>query len=776
MSTVLAERPRYRPRPSILRGLGQLTVRHSRAVLLAAGVVVVLAGWFGASATGKLSNGGYVARSGEAAQVEQTLGRVFGSRTPNLILLARTDRGVDDPAAVAAGRALTERVARMPGVGQAVSYWTTADPNLRGRDGRAAVVAVLLDGDEDRAQRTAHQVVARITGSQGVLTVSATGEAEVNAELRERSDRDLTRAELLAAPVILVILLLVFRTPLAAVLPFVVGVVAVVLTLAILRMVAAFTPVSVFALNLTTALGFGLAIDYSLFFIVRFREERRVRAEVAEAVSATVCAAGRTVLFSALTVAVCLSALLVFPLYFLRSLAYAGIPVVAAAGVTAVILLPAVLLLCGRWLERGDVTAPLRRMFARRLAVGSPRPVGADVAGRPLWGRIARVVVAHPLLTAAPVTAGLLVLVAPFLHARFGLTDDRVLPSSAAAYRTARAVEANFHSGALNPVTVLLSGAGSDRAGLGDYVARLSAVPHVAHVDGPLGRYVNGRADSAQPDTPAAAPQSFVRDGLQRLSVVTTVQPYSAEGERLVHSIRSLAAPGVVRVGGLAAVFVDTKAQISKRLPYALGLIALTMFVLLFLFTGGLLVPVKALVFNALSLTASFGATVYIFQDGHLKWLVGDFVAPGYLDVTVPVLMFCVAFGLSMDYELFLLSRIREEYAAHGDNTRAVVAGLTKTSGLISAAALLVGAVLVVLATSGISLLKLLGVGLFLAVLVDALLIRGVLVPSFMQLAGRANWWAPPVVRRLHARLGIRESQWSPGPDPAPDLPAQRGD
>ena len=750
MARHLPPTPSRRP---LLARVADFVIARRALVLLAALAVAGVAGWWGSGAVGSLSNGGYVARSPEITGAERALRNDFGIETPNLVLHVTTPGPVDDPAVAAAGRAFTDRVRGARGVDHADSYWTTGDPALRARDGRSAVVLVRLAGDEDRAQRTATALVPRLTGRQGDLVVTATGEAEVNAELAHQSDRDLVRAELLATPIVLLLLLLVFRTPLAALLPFGVGVLAVVLTLAILRALSTVTAVSVFALNLTTALGFGLAIDYSLFVLVRYREERERGADVTAALRTTVRTAGRTVLFSAVTVATCLSALLVFPLYFLRSLAYAAVPVVLAAGLAAIVVLPAALALLGRRIERPDLTAPLRRL----------RPGRAE----PVWGRIAAAVMRRPLAVAIPVVAMLLVLAAPFAHARFGLTDDRVLPASAQAFTTARAIARDFDAGALDPVTVVVTGA--DAASVRRYAREASLLPSAREVDGAAGRYVRGRLVS-----PPTAPERAYRHGaVSRLAVVPAVAAYSPEGARLVRDLRALPAPGRVAVAGSSALFVDTSDVIAGRLPLALGVIGAAMLVLLFLFTGSVLLPLKAIVFTLLSLTASFGAMVYIFQEGHLRWLVGDFVVSGYLDVTVPVLMFCVAFGLSMDYELFLLARIREAYAATGDNTRAVVLGLGRTGSLISAAALLVGAVLVMLATSQVSLLKLLGVGLFLAVLMDALVIRGLLVPAFMAVAGRANWWAPRRLRRLHDRIGLHEAEPAPPPstpDRAPTL------
>ncbi len=718
----------------------ELVLGHRRLVLALTVVVVALAGWYGSGAVGRLSNGGYAAETASERTAEAELRAAFSMERPRLVLLLRADAPVDSPAVRRAGLDYVRQVERLPGVTAAQSPWTTGDPLLRARDGRSAVVAVSLAGDDDRAQRTAKRIVPGLTGRHVPFDVMATGEAESSAELQRQSDNDLARAELFAAPVILLVLLVVFRTVLAALLPFAVGVVGVVLTLTILRVVTEFTDVSVFALNLTTALGLGLAVDYSLFLLMRFREETSRGRDAHDAAVTAVRTAGRTVFFSSLTVALCLSALLLFPLYFLRSLAYAAIPAVLSAGVVAVVVLPAALLAAGRWLEAGDITPWLRRL-GHRPSVG---------AAESWWSRLATRISRRPLRVALPVAGFLVLLGLPFTQATFGLTDERVLPAHAEAYRAARFIEGHFDKGVLDPIQVVVRGASP---GAGEaYLRQVSRLDGVAYAMGASGRYEHGtRTGPAN-----LPPDAYEHAGVTRIMAVPEDNAFSDRSEQVVRHIRAGPGPGERFVAGASALFTDTKSVITDRLPYAAGLIALVMFVLLLLFTGSLVVPLKAIFFNTLSLTASFGAMVYVFQDGHLKWLVGDFVSTGYLDVTVPVLMFCAAFGLSMDYEIFLMSRIREQYALHGDNTRAVIEGVGRTGSIITAAAVLIGGVLLALASSGVSVLKLLGLGMFLAVLVDAVVIRGVLVPAFMLVMGRANWWAPRWLRWLYARAGLK--------------------
>ncbi|MCF3106773.1 MMPL family transporter [Streptomyces roseoverticillatus] len=729
------------PAPSWPVRLAVATLRRRRAVLVLTLLLTALAGVYGTGVVSRLSNGGYAASTGNLRIAQNTLDETFGVSKPHLLLVLTAREGADTPAVAAAGKAFTERIRPWSGVASADSYWTTGDSSLRAKDGSSAVVAVRLKGDDEDVQRTAKRLVPRLRGERTPFRVDVTGEAEANAELQKQSDEDLVQAELVAAPLILLVLLLVFRTAAGALLPFLVGVIGVALTLAVLRLVTEFTHVSVFAMNLTTALGLGLAVDYSLLLLMRFREETGKGLDPHAAAVATIRTAGRTVFFSSLTVALCLSALLIFPLYFLRSLAYAAVPAVLIVGVAAVVVLPAALLAFGRWLDAGDITPLLRRL--RRAPAGEPGP--------PFWERAAERVSRRPLLVAVPVVILLVALGLPFSQAKFGLTDERVLPVSAEAHSTARVVERDYAAGALNPVHVVLRDApqGEREA----YFREVSRIDGVAYVDTELGAYAGG---SRVRDAALPAP-AYARGEVSRLLVVPRDNAFSQRAEQIVHRLRSQPAPGQVFVAGDAALFADTKSVIAERLPYALGVIVLLMFLLLYLFTGSLVVPATAIVFNTLSLTASFGAMVYVFQDGHLKWLVGEFTSTGYLDVTVPVLMFCAAFGLSMDYEVFLMSRIREHYAIHRDNRRAVIEGVGRTGPIITAAAVLIGGVLIALAGSAISVLKLLGLGMFLAVLVDAVLIRGVLVPAFMVVMGRANWWAPGPLRRLHARFGITE-------------------
>jgi RND superfamily putative drug exporter len=491
-----------------------------------------------------------------------------------------------------------------------------------------------------------------------------------------------------------------------------------------------FVPVSIFALNLTTALGLGLAIDYSLFILSRYREQRRAGEPGPDAVRAAVSSAGRTVLFSALAVGLSMAAMLVFPFYFLRSFAYAGLAVVAVAALGAVVVLPALLSVLGARVDSGDLRQSVRRLLRRPLGTG--KEPGAT------WRRLALAVMRRPVVFGAAVVAVLVLLGAPFLSVRFGLPDDRVLPSSATSHQVADVLRADFSSDSANALTVVLAPGGAPGM-FGPYAGRLSRLPGVTSVVSPAGTFVSG-ARVAALSTPATDHGAY-------LTVNNDVEPYSGAGSALVKAMRSLEAPSPALVTGPAARNVDSLTALLGVLPVALGIVALSTLGVLFAFTRSVLLPVKALVLNVLSLSATFGAMVWVFQEGHLSGLLGGVGATGYLSASMPVLMFCIAFGLSMDYEVFLLSRIKEHWDSSDRspraNTAAVVSGLQGTGRIVTAAAALISIVFLAMATSGVSFIKMFGIGMALAVIMDATLVRGILVPAFMRLAGRANWWAP---------------------------------
>ena len=735
----------------MLERLGRFLLRRRWAVLAATLVAVIVSGVVGGSAITRLKSGGFDDPAAESTRAAEVLRDQFGTGDPNLVLLVTAKGGdVDDPAVAAAGETITRRLAAEPDLAQVLSYWAADAPALKSADGAQALVLGRITGDEEDLDARAAALTDAYARDDADLRVQVGGQAQVFREVGEQVEADLARAEAIAVPITLLLLVLVFASAVAGILPLAVGGFAIVGTLLVLRVLAQVTDVSVYALNLTTALGLGLAIDYSLFIVSRYREELRAGRDPGDALIVTMRTAGRTVLFSAATVAVSLLALLVFPLYFLRSFGYAGIAVVALAAVGALVVLPALLAVLGRRVDR------FRLPIGRRAAVRDP--------GTGFWHRIATWVMRRPVPIALAVVAFLVLLGTPFLGVRFGLPDDRVLPASAEGRQVADTIRDNFATDESSALSVVAPGIGDPRAHLADidgYAAALSRLDGVERVEALTGAYADGARLQGPPPAAGAAIAPEARrfaaaDGTW-LSVVPSVEPFSEAGEELVAAVRDLPAPLGAQVTGPSAQLVDTKASLFGLLPVAAAIIALVTFVLLFLMTGSVVIPAKALVLNLLSLTAVYGAMVWVFQDGNLAGVLG-FTPTGTIDTSMPVLLFCIAFGLSMDYEVFLLSRIKEEHDRTGDTVAAVAVGLERTGPIVTTAAALLAIVFVAFATSQVSFLKLFGIGTALAILVDATLIRALLVPAFMRLAGQANWWAPAPLRRLHARVGLAET------------------
>ncbi|MDX3584254.1 MULTISPECIES: MMPL family transporter [Streptomyces] len=721
-------------RPPRVGGWTRFVTARPRLSLLVALLLTALAVVAGSDVADRLGSGGWEDPAAQSTYATKALEREFPDSNPNFLLLV--DAGgasVDDPAVAAEAKQLTERLAAEKGVTGVGSYWQTGAPTLRAEDGREGLIAARLTGDETAVNKTLDRIAPEFRGTHGPVEVKVGGILAVRHEMQTIIQEDLLRAEMIALPVTLVLLVMVFGSAVAALLPLGVGIVAILGTNAILRGLTEVTDVSVFALNLTTAMGLGLAIDYALFIVRRFREELATGADSLTAVATTLRTAGRTVLFSALTVAVSLAAMMVFPQYFLKSFAYAGIAVVLLAAAAALILLPAALVLLGERVNAWD----LRKLFKRRKTSdteGSDSPVAEDGAA---WGRMAALVMRRAPYFAIATTAGLVLLGLPFLGVKFGTADDRQLPSTAESHVVQQHLRDGFPGTPGGGLAVLAEGRAT-KTQYAAYKERLADLPEVLRVDGPL---------------------------VQGDWAYFTVQPKGeAVGEgaqRLVDDIRAMDAPFDTSVTGTAAVLVDTKAAIGDGLPWALSFIAIVTLILVFLLTGSVLIPLQAVLLNALSLTAMFGALVWVFQDGHLSGLLA-FTSPGSIETTLPVLMFCVAFGLSMDYGVFLLSRIKEEYDHTGDHTASVRFGLQRTGGLITAAAVILAVVMIAIGTSRVTNTKMLGLGIALAVLMDAMVIRSLLVPAVMRLTGRATWWAPAPLRRFHERFGLSEGEQAP--------------
>jgi len=702
----------------MFRWYGEFVVRRAKLVLVVSALVMIGLGVLGAGAFGKLKAGGFADPVADSTAAARLVDERYGGRT-NLVLLADAPGGsVDAADAREAGTALATALAADPAVTNVVSYWSTNAPPLKSADGRQALVLAHVTGDENAISDTTDALIEKYGGDRGAISVRAGGEAAANRDVSTEVTRSLAIAEAIAVPLTLLLLVLAFGSFVAAALPLAIGGVAILGTFAELFVLGSVTDVSIFAINLTTALGLGLGIDYALLLVGRFREQLAAGDEVGAAVVRTVETAGRTILFSAATVAAALAAMLVFPLFFLRSFGYAGIGVVAIAAIAALAVIPALLTVLGHRVNAGRVRIP----GLSRTTVRSGESA--------LWGRIAGFVMRRPAVAAVPVLAGLLLAASPLLGVSFGTPDQGVLPASAGSRQVAEELRSGFPGNDTAAIDVVLAGR-PDGAELAGYAQT------VGHLPGVL------RVETLDP---------------QRLAVVTSLAPKSDPAADLVRDIRALPGPGGVStlVGGEDARQVDTTHAIATRLPLAALLIVASTFLLLFLFTGSVIQPIRALVLNVLSLSATIGILTWIFQDGHLAGLLG--FTPRPMDTSMTVLMFCIAFGLSMDYEVFLTSRIKELHDSGAGNTDAVVRGLGRTGRIVSTAAGLLAVSFFAFGTSSVSFLQMFGIGSGLAILIDATLIRGVLVPAAMRLVGPRIWYAPRPLRRLSARLALSEA------------------
>ncbi|MFB8437891.1 MMPL family transporter [Streptomyces niveus] len=724
--------------------LARFTTHRSKLVLYLSGVLLVLAGALGGGVISTLSAGGFTDSSTESARTAEVLDGRFGSGAPNLTLLVTDERGVDDPAVSAAGARLTERIGAEDGVEQALSYWTLGKaPALRGEGGDSAMVLVRITGDEDQVQKTLERIQPEYDRTVEGLETRVGGVAVANKEITETTSDDLLLIEMVTFPVLLVVMLFVFRSVVAALVPLAVAGLTIVSVLLTLRVLTLFTDVSVLATNVATGLGLGLAIDYGLILLKRYREELHGGADTDTAIATALRTAGRTVLFSAVTVALALAGLLVFPFYFLRSFAYAGIPTALLAALVSITFLPALLKALGPRIDKG-------RVLGRGKEEKPPKPETER-----FWYRLATNVMRFPVPVAVAVIGLLLFLGSPFLSLHMSLADDRVLPADTQSRQISDLIREDFSAQESQALNVVLNDTPpTGERSIDAYAQKLSTLGNVARVDSEAGSFAAGE----QVAPPGRGSERFSADNSTYLSVIPKSESLSEEGEELVKDIRTAEAPYDIQVGGPAAELVDSLDSMYDKLPAALAIIGVTTFVLLFLFTGSLVLPLKALVLNCLSLSATFGVLVWGFQDGHLEGIVGDFVVTDTITWTVPVLLFCIAFGMSMDYEVFLLSRIKEEWDRSGDNQLAVARGLERTGAMVTAAAGLIAIVWLGFVLSGISYLKAIGLGLAIAVLMDATLVRGALVPAFMRLAGRANWWAPAPLARFHKKFGLREA------------------
>jgi RND superfamily putative drug exporter len=702
----------------VFASLGRFVYRRRVPVVLAWALLLGVGLGVGGQVFGRLGSGSGLRDDAESVVVSDRLSRGGGGGVAISGLI--DGRPAGDPAFQAEVNAAVKDLEATPGVDRVTGPWSSGDP-LVARDGRAVLVRVELESRLTRPayQRAVEQVGERLRAVDAPRVVVG-GEEQAQDEFQEQAREDLERGETLALPVMLVLLFLVFRGVVAALTPLLVAAVAVAGALLILLGVSHLADISAYSVNVITMLGLGLAVDYSLLVVSRFREERAGGLELEAAIERTMATAGRTVAFSGLTVAASLCGLLAFAEPFLRSLAWGGIGVVLVAVVAAVTLVPALLGLWGR------------RIRPRH---GADR--GPDQGA---FYRLSRLVQRFAPAIVVLVAALLVLLALPFRHARLENSGLESLPRSSESRQLFETVQDRFQGGGTDPVVVVVESAPGNPV-VADYLRRIGELPGVS------------RAATRQGTPPQVTVLDVIPDGTSEGPVAT----------RLVERIQALERPVAAGVTGPAAFLVDYRDSLVSRLPYALGLIGLATFALLFMMTGSVVVPVKAIVMNVLSLGASFGALVWVFQEGHLSGVLG-FDSPGMVDITIPVLIFVFAFGLSMDYEVFLLSRIKEAWDQTGDNDRAVALGLQRTERIVTSAAALIVVVFLGFAAGELLTIKEVGLGMAIAVVLDATVVRMLLVPATMKLMGRWNWWAPPALRRFHDRYGLAEQRPSPPP------------
>ncbi|HVQ96575.1 MAG TPA: MMPL family transporter [Mycobacteriales bacterium] len=727
----------------MFEAIGRTMYRRRRWVLGLAVAFLAFAGIWGTQVFGKLSGAGFDDPGSQSYRAAQVAADRLGRDGADVVVLYRSDTAtVDDPAFQ---RAVTSTLAALPRsvVDQVTTYWDSREPQLASTDRHASYAVLRLVGDEDQRIDGLAAIEDRLAAPG--LDTGVGGDTVINRDINDRVAEDIGRAESLSMPIVMILLVIIFGSLVAASLPLAIGVIAILGAFTALRGLTSVTDVSVFSINVITILGLGLAIDYGLFVVSRFREELRRTQSVEDAVARTMATAGRTVAISGVTVAVSLAGLLIFPQVFLRSMGFGGIAAVLIAMIAALTVLPALLGVFGRRVDSLSVRAGVRRLFRR-----PERCARVVTAERGAWYRIAHSVMRRPVLYTVGIVAVLIALGLPFLRVTFGGIDARALPAGTESRQVAEAINRDFAPNSTSPIeaVVTLPQPAADPAGqaaLNGYLTAVRAVPGVT------GARLTGLAGDTA-----------------RIGIGYATEPISTASRDLVNRIRALPAPagGTVLVGGQTAELVDLLHSVGSRLPWMGLLVLVATLVLLFLAFGSVVLPVKAVLMNVLSLSASFGALVWIFQDGHLSGLL-NFTSTGSVEATQPILVLAIVFGLSMDYEVFLMSRIREEYDRTGDNTAAVATGLQRTGRIITSAALLMVVVVAAFSASGITFIKLIGVAMVLAIVVDATVVRALLVPATMRLLGRANWYAPGPLRRFYARYGLRESDGEAAPVPA---------
>ena len=691
--------------------LGSLIVNRKRLIFSLFIVAIFSSGAIGTSVFGKLDSGGYNDPKSDSAKAFEYLTDVFKVKDPAVVLVVETTQGVNDPAVVAAAAKLETSIKGEPGVGSTLSYWSAGGaPTLKSSDSNSAFLFIYSEDIEwDNVQSLGKRIQEKYDGRFENLAVYASGTGVFAHAINTKIADDLKLSEAISIPLTFILLVFVFGGLVASAMPLLVGVSAILGSLLVIYLLTLFTGVSVFALNLITGLGLGLGIDYSLLVVNRFREELHAGKTVDEAIKKTVATAGKTVFYSGLTVVITLAALMLFPLMYLKSFGYAGVTVVVMAVLGALIALPALLAILGKRIDKAVV----------RKGALTPKEDGR-------WAQTARFVMRKPVPVVVLSLVILTVLAAPIKNIVFSQVDSRVLPASNPAAYAAQLITERFPGQEGNPIEVIIPGGASKIEQIKNYTQEIAKVVGVVRV---------------------GEPQILGND--VRVIAVHDMGPRTPAAEALIKEIRLIPSPDQTLIGGVAADYADTQIGIAKTMPWALTWIAIGVLVLLFVFTGSIILPIKAVILNILSLAATMGVITWIFVEGNLKWLVGDFTTTGSVDTGSIILVAVVAFGLSMDYELFLLSRIKEEHDAGRSNIESVATGLQRSARIITAAAGLLAIVFASFVLSGVTSIKMLGFGVAFAIILDATLVRALLVPALMRLFGERNWWAPKAMRKF---------------------------
>jgi len=691
--------------------LGSVIVAKSKLIFAIYLIAVVLAGGIGSAVFGKLDSGGYSDPKSDSAKAFTYLTDVFKVKDPAVVLVVETKDGITNPSAIAAATKLENQIKTESGVDSTLSYWSAGGASsLKSTDGKSAFLFIYSDDVVwDNVQSLGKEIQAKYDGKFEDLTVYASGTGVFAHAINTKISEDLKLSESISIPLTFILLIFVFGGLVASAMPLLVGVSAILASFLVIYLLTFVTGVSIFALNLITGLGLGLGIDYALLIVNRIREELHAGRSVDESIKRTVNTAGKTVFYSGLTIVITLAALVLFPQMFLKSFGYAGVTVVILAVLGALVALPALLAILGNRIDK---------LVVRKSSI-TPKEDGR-------WAQTARFVMRRPVAVVMLSLIILTVLAAPVKNMVFSQVDSQVLPASNPAANASRIISERFPGQEGNPIEIIVPNGATMGTQINQYTTEIAQVPGIVRIG-----------------------DSQVSGNDVRVTAIHSMGPRTPAAEVLIKELRKIRAPEGTLIGGVAADYADTQIGIAKTMPWALLWIAIGVLILLFVFTGSIILPIKAIILNILSLGATLGVITWIFVDGHLKWLVGDFTVTGSVDTGSIILVAVVAFGLSMDYEVFLLSRIKEEHDAGRSNIESVATGLQRSARIITAAAGLLAIVFASFMLSGVTSIKMLGFGVAFAILLDASLVRALLVPALMRLFGERNWWAPKAMKRF---------------------------